>query len=132
MNFVSKRDSKLMSLIGWFCPSFLDYWTTIGKTIYYPPNIKNPDNPAWSLIIEHEKVHMKQYQKYGIVLFLFLYLFIPLPVFFAYFRWKFEREAYLIEIKNGLSSRFVVKMLDEGYLKPWPKSWMVRWFDKRK
>ena len=107
-------------------PSLRSYWLTIGNTIYYPDSVENPTDEH--ALIRHELVHVQQYEKYGTLLFIFLYLFVPLPIGFAYFRWYFEREAYLVNIKAGdLTIPQVVRMLD-GYWKPWPKKWMTTWF----
>ena len=45
-------------------------------------------------VLRHERVHMRQRRKYTMPLFSFLYLFFPLPIGLAYFRAKFEWEAY--------------------------------------
>ena len=119
-----------MKLIGFFYPIFLsDMWTTIGNKIYYPSNVTFPLKPKYYEIIKHEIVHVEQYKKYSIPLFLFLYLLFPLPIFFSYFRWKFEREAYFkINIKTEKDIEVVVQNLSKHYMKPWPKTWMRKWF----
>ena len=113
-------------------------WTTLGDTIYFPDAIEDPY--LFPEIIEHEKVHLKQYEQYGTPLFLFLYIFVPLPVFFSYFRWKFEREAYLLEAKLYIEQGRIdvdtiveemVKSLWSFYGFVWPKSWMRNWFLKQ-
>ena len=103
------------------------YWTTIGDTMYYPDDIEDPF--LYKDIIMHEEIHVEQYQKYGIFLFLFLYALVPLPVFFAYFRWKLEREAYMVDLESGATIEEVVNAL-VAYGRPWPKSWMRKWFEK--
>jgi hypothetical protein len=42
---------------------------------------------------------MRQVKKYGSFWFNFLYLFFPVPFLFAYYRAKFEKEAYEETIK---------------------------------
>jgi hypothetical protein len=130
VKFVRKNDSTLMQLIGFFWPPFMtSLWTTIGDTIYYPSTVKSPLTLRYYSIIKHEVVHVKQFKKYGIPLYLFLYLMFPLPLFFSYFRWKFEREAYLhANIKTETDIDKTVDILGKYYLCPWPKSWMRKWF----
>lgn len=131
IKLVSKQNSFWMKLIGILSPDFmLSYWTTVGNTIYYPIEVIDPGDKQWRMVIEHECVHIKQYEKYGKFLFLFLYVFIPLPMFFSYFRWKFEREAYMTEIKNEIDVDIVVESLYSGYVFPWPKRWMKEWFER--
>lgn len=115
------------------------YWTTIGKTIYYPDQIVDPH--LFPDIIEHEKVHVAQYKKLSVPVFLFLYCLVPLPVGLAYFRWRFEREAYLVQFKYLLAENpqydidfeveQVVRSLWFNYLFAWPRGWMKSWFLKR-
>ena len=120
-----------MRFVGFFRPDFMKYfWTTIGNTIYYPTNVVNPHSKKYNTTIKHELVHVAQYEKHGKLLFLFLYVFFPLPVFFSYYRWKFEREAYLVEIKSKKDIDFVVDLLHDAYVMPWPKSLMKKWFEK--
>ena len=121
-----------MKAIGFFYPPFMTHlWTTIGDTIYYPDGISFPLKPKYYRTIQHEIVHIKQFKRYGIPLFLFLYIFFPLPILFSYFRWKFEREAYSqVNINNEEDVERVVDSLAKHYLYPWPKTWMRKWFLK--
>jgi hypothetical protein len=113
-------------------------WTTVGNTIYYPDHVENPEKSWHQATIEHELVHVAQYKKYSVPLFLFLYLFFPMPIFFSYFRWKFEREAYLVSAQflraYGDPDYQIVDTLVNSlwnfYAWPWPKSWMRKWFNK--
>jgi hypothetical protein len=121
-----------MRTIGFFYPEFMtNLWTTIGSTIYYPTTVRSPITGGYHTIIKHEVVHVKQFKKYGIPLFLFLYLLFPLPSLFSYFRWKFEREAYFhADIKDEKDITRIVNILSKYYFYPWPKSWMHKWFTK--
>ena len=133
VEFIQKSDSALMKFIGFFYPAFMtNLWTTIGDKIYYPNTVKSPLSINNYPIIKHEIIHVKQFKKYGVPLYLFLYLFFPLPCFFSYFRWKFEREAYFeANIKNERDVNRIVDSLNKHYLYPWPKSWMHKWFMKQ-
>lgn len=126
-----KEDSKLMKIISYlvyfFNPKFLDqYITTIGNTIYFPKRLLENKNPFRFLeIVVHESFHINQYKQYSI-LFMLGYLFpqslilflLPLLLllgcgwftllsllvllpFPAYFRFKWELEAYRTSILFG-------------------------------
>jgi hypothetical protein len=125
----AKKDSFFWRMIGKVFPQFNTFWTTINKTIYYPAHVENPLDPKYKNIIDHELVHVDQAKKYTFPLFAFLYVFFPLPVGLAYFRWKFEREGYLGQIRTGTSIDRVVETLSM-YFYPWPKSWMKKWFEE--
>lgn len=79
------------------------FTTTLGKTVYYPVGWKIENAGRGSAVtLRHERKHILQFLKYGLgnatlgtIIMGFLYLFIPFPVFFAWFRYKFEREAYV-------------------------------------
>lgn len=123
-SFIMKAFGVVLSLLG--NKKFMrDYWTTLGKTIYYPTHTINPYLSRE--IIEHELIHVKQYKKYGPLMWI-AYLFLPVPIFFAWFRWRLEREAYLVNIKEGMDINYIVYNLWYGYLYPWPRSWMLKWF----
>lgn len=79
------------------------YTTTLGLNIYYPLGWDFDKEATRSyLILRHEILHAIQYKKLGlgcvplgIVVFLLLYCLIPVPVCFAWFRYRLERSAYL-------------------------------------
>lgn len=113
-------------------------WMTIGNTVYYPDAIEDPH--LFPEFIEHEKVHLEQYKKYGTFGFLFLYLFVPLPFIFSYFRWRFEREAYVVQAKMYIAEKrgnaeifatTISMTLWNNYFFPWPPSLMKKWFLKK-
>jgi hypothetical protein len=130
VEFINKQNSLLMRFISLFYPAFMtNLWTTIGNKIYYPNTERSPLAIKNYAIIKHELIHVKQFKKYGVPLYLFLYLLCPLPFLFSYFRWKFEREAYLhanIQTEEDIDK--VVNLLNKYYLYPWPKKWMRAWF----
>jgi hypothetical protein len=80
------------------------YYTTLGNVVgvpksYYENSIRWPLGVAET--IEHENVHITQAKKWGLgnvwlgyIPYGICYLLLPLPLFFAYFRYRFEREAY--------------------------------------
>jgi hypothetical protein len=132
MKFKAKKDVWWWRLIGRFIPEQMEtMWTTIGETIYYPNYVDDPESKWFTNVIMHEQVHIDQYKKLSVPLFLFLYFLVPLPVGLAYFRWRFEREGYLVNIKQGLPISRVVDILWSSYGYPWPRKWMTSWFEKQ-
>lgn len=128
----SKRGSALMALLSLLLPWrawFLRHaWTTIGRTIYAPVwvDVAGPIG-AYREIIEHELVHVAQWRRWWI-LFPLSYLLLPLPIGMAWCRWRWEREAYLVQIRAGATVDAVVDTLWRRYGWPWPRAWMRRWF----
>lgn len=149
-----KGDSRLMRAIDvfmkvvtlWRMSSFLtDFITTVGYTVYVPASIWGDPDPFGMLCtLRHERVHMRQRRKHGMALFTFLYLFFPLPGGLAYFRMRFEREAYTESLmaaaelakspdvvlgdswKNVVVSSFV----GPSYMWMWPfKKTINAWYD---
>ena len=104
VRFVAKADSRLMAaaallLRGIGLRNFNErYWTTVGRTIYYPAYVRDPR--AHPQIIDHELVHVRQWERYGLWLWA-SYLLLPLPFGLAWFRFRWEREAYLPEIEQA-------------------------------
>lgn len=98
-----KRNSRLMRFINAllvvisfgqqrrFMSSFI---TTVGYTVYVHDGWSGLSLVDRMIVLRHERVHMRQRVRYGMWLFTFLYLLCPLPACFAYFRAKFEKEAY--------------------------------------
>lgn len=77
-----------------------NYITTIGDKIYVPDNWERIHPKIKDMILVHENVHVKQYQKEKF-LFYFKYLFWPLPFLHAHARLNYEIEAYATEIVYG-------------------------------
>lgn len=63
--------------------------TAIGDTIYLGKGASEKDR----MLIDHEKIHLEQQKRVGLVKFVFLYLFC-LPFVYNPYRWKWEFEAY--------------------------------------
>lgn len=152
-----KADSKLMKTInvllliisfGQAKDFMTKFSTTLGNKIYVNDSWDQMSAESRMILLRHERVHMRQAKKYGRFLFSFLYLFVFLPVGLAYFRAKFEKEAYEESIKaeielrgtdrvktpeyqNWLASQF----LGAGYLYSWPfknhiHGWVRKTIDK--
>lgn len=100
---VNKSDSWLMRVVNVILKiltlgaqsTFMSgYTTTIGNTVYVSSNWISYTTSQRLIILRHERVHMRQRKKYTMPLFTLLYLFAYLPGGLAYFRMKFEKEAY--------------------------------------
>ena len=109
-----------------------EYWTTLGATIYYPTSVENPYE--YPLILEHELVHVRQWRRWGL-LFSISYLLLPLPFGLAWFRWRWEREAYLVQLHSAddphAAADAIARRLFADYGWPWPRPWMRRWFEQQ-
>lgn len=118
--------------------------TTIGQEVYVPTKWKSWPEKSRMSILRHERVHMRQAKKYGRFLFSFLYLFFPLPTVFAYYRMKFEREAYTEslramveyygkdaptdpEVKENMLKHFT--SAEYFWMWPWKKG-LNKWYDE--
>jgi len=96
-------------------------------------------------ILCHELVHVTRMEKLGFgnivlgtIVFGFLYFLVPFPVFFAWFRYQFEREAYkvswYVEQEQGLNPEidaYVLDLTGLDYLWPWIfRTQVKRWLMK--
>lgn len=132
-------------------------WTTVGSTIYVPTQYDNdPDwgSEAWCIrhgtTLQHEATHVNQGRTLSWPVFFLIYFgpapisillwlinvkfvlltlgLLPLSLGLAYGRWRLEREAYLVDIRDGVDIDFIVDSLWHRYMFTWPKSWMAKWF----
>lgn len=146
-----KRDSRLMKAID-ICLKILTFGqmknfmtgfiTVIGNKVYVPDSWENSTYTSKTEIIRHERVHMRQSKKCGRFLFSFLYLVVPFPIGIAYFRKKFEQEAYEESLKalyEYHGEKVFTPRLKEGMLAhfttaqyfwmwPWRKD-LEKWYD---
>ncbi|MHA1793874.1 MAG: hypothetical protein ACTSVI_14620 [Promethearchaeota archaeon] len=123
---IQKKTSRFSQMLGklafWNKEFNTRYTTTIGPKIYV--NHSWNDRPAmdrWRVLI-HERIHMRQTQKYGLLSFFLVFGLFPLPAKLAYFRRKWEWEAYRIGIyvrfkrdgiKGVLNHKFINFLLDQ-------------------
>lgn len=82
--------------------------TTIGPVIAVPKDWPASDETKY-MVLAHELVHIKQQARLGfgnpwvgLVPFAIAYLFLPIPTLFAYCRYRFELEAYVVSIHKAL------------------------------
>lgn len=102
-----KSDSRLMKAIDialrvitlnqmkTFMTSFI---TTIGNTVYVTDSWDKRNITAKWITLSHERVHMEQAREYGRIRFSLLYLLV-LPCLFAFYRTRFEKEAYEVSLR---------------------------------
>jgi hypothetical protein len=141
--YMFKADSKLWRVLQAIVkvltfgkvPNFLNnFSTTLGHTVYLKDGIEGIN--LYSHLV-HELVHVKQAEKYSTPLFMLLYVLAPLPIGLAWFRWKFEREAYLEggkayleflpELDKSLYADHVAENLGGvNYLFAWPFKKKIR------
>ena len=122
-----------------------EYTTTVGNTIYYQAGWRRETATISDCaILAHEGRHVRQFIKWGfgsaklgILIMGILYLFVPIPVLFAWFRYRFEREAYKVsyyiwwELGGTPNIEYCVKHLTTGqYLWTWVlKKQVQKWFE---
>jgi hypothetical protein len=115
--------------------------TTIGNTVYVTESWERREPIGKMITLRHERVHMRQRRRYGIVIFGFLY-FLALPTIFAFYRRRLEQEAYeetmranvsfygprrLDEIREGIIEHF----MSATYFWMWPwRSSIEAWYDE--
>jgi len=122
------------------------FTTTMGNIIAFPEGWSENKVTEYDVItLEHELKHVQQYKKLGLgsvwlgfVIFCILYVFVPLPIGLAWFRYKFERDAYATSGKTillyGLSCKpnieyYVDALTGSSYAWAWPfKKRVRRWF----
>lgn len=119
-----------------------DFTTTLGYTVYLPTSWDSMSDVSKMIILRHERVHMRQRRKYGALPFSFLYVCFPLPFVFAYFRMKFEMEAYaeslraMVEYQRQVGdpaqkARFVGYFTGPSYFWTWPwRKRVEKWYDR--
>jgi hypothetical protein len=117
--------------------------TVVGETVYVPPSWVTTPPDAKIATLRHERVHMRQKKKYSFPLFVFLFLFFPFPTVFAYYRAKFEKEAYAESIRayyalygpgvlddKELRDNTIRHFTSAEYFWMWPwRRGLERWYD---
>lgn len=125
--------------------AYLDgYHTTIGQRVYVTADWDALGRDHRYLVLRHERVHLRQFRRYTLVGMALLYLLVPLPFGLAYFRARFEREAYEETIRGAAElhgadhvrgAPFRDHILDQftgpsyGWMWPFRRS-LERWYDR--
>lgn len=119
------------------------FTTTMGYTVYTPRNWEKRSAASRAVTLRHERIHMRQRKKYGWFGFGFLYLFVFFPIALAYFRMKFEKEAYEESLravkeyygmrplkKADTRERYIDHFTTAQYFWMWPfRGAIGRWYD---
>lgn len=110
-------------------------WTTTRlpggpPVIWYPAGVGMPQ--GWGSVIDHELHHVRQLAPWWGPWLLALMFVLPLPALLSG-RWFIERRAYAREVRRGiLSPADAAALLWDNYGWPWPRSWMVAWFERQR
>ncbi len=89
-------------------------------------------------------VHLRQFRRYTVVGMSLLYLLVPLPIGLAWFRARFEKQAYAETIRAaaevwgksyasgpGLRAHVIQQFVGSAYGWMWPfRAHMERWYDQ--
>jgi hypothetical protein len=125
--------------------SYLDsFQTTIGKTVYVTADWDDWSADERYVTLRHEAIHLRQFRKYTLPVMAVLYVLLPLPLGLAYFRARFEQEAYAetiraaaeihgLEYVRGSEHReyIIGQFLGPSYGWMWPfRASLNRWYDR--
>ena len=120
------------------------YQTTIGETVYVTLDWDaRPPAERWATM-RHERMHLRQFRRYGLVGMALLYLLVPLPLGLAWFRARFEWEGYAETIRAtaevhgrarvedpGFRAGIVRQFTSGAYGWMWPfRRTLERWYDE--
>ncbi|CAN5747727.1 hypothetical protein BH11MYX2_BH11MYX2_05170 [soil metagenome] len=124
--------------------TYLDsYQTTIGQTIYVTSDWDEWTADRRYVTLRHEAVHLRQFRKYTLPGMALLYVLLPLPMGLAWFRARFEMEAYAEGIRAAAEvwgtdyparasyrSHIVGQFTGSSYGWMWPfRASVERWYD---
>jgi hypothetical protein len=125
--------------------SYLEgYHTTVGRRIYVTSGWEEMSRDRRWLLLRHERVHMRQFRRFTFVGMSLLYVLVPLPLGLAYFRARFEKEAYTETIRGAAElygrahveadefrQDILVEFTGPSYGWMWPfRRAMERWYDR--
>jgi len=125
--------------------SYLDsYQTTIGRTVYVTCDWDDWPPDRRYVTLRHEAIHLRQFRKYTLVGMALLYVLLPLPMGLAWFRARFEQEAYAESIRaaaevwgcdfpRGAAYRehVISQFVGPSYGWMWPfRRSVERWYDQ--
>ena len=150
LRLIKKADSAFMKVLNVLLriitfnqqKSFMTtYTTTVGNTIYTPSSWGTRSEPSRIITVRHEVVHFRQADKN--FLFGFLYLFVFFPVGLAYYRMRYEQEAYeesmraiahlygADALRKADRERIVSHFTSADYFWCWPfRKSVEKWYDE--
>jgi hypothetical protein len=116
------------------------YVTTIGDTVYVTPDWEARSLADRYATLRHERVHLEQFRRYGLLPMAIAYLLLPLPFGLAWCRMRLERQAYeeTIRVHHELGTldenlrAHVMKQFvsgSYGWMWPFPRK-VARWYDE--
>ena len=120
------------------------YQTTIGRTIYTTADWDKRDPDERYVTLRHEAVHLRQFRRFTVPGMTVLYLLLPLPMGLAWFRARFEQEAYAETIRaaaaacgpafprtRSFRSHVIGQFTGPAYGWMWPfRRSIERWYDR--
>jgi hypothetical protein len=120
------------------------YQTTIGRTVYVTSDWDALPAAQRYVTMRHELVHLRQFRRYTLVGMAILYVLLPLPLGLAWFRARFEWEAYTESIRvaaelhgrahvasGPFRERIVSQFTSGAYGWMWPfRGQVERWYDE--
>ncbi len=120
------------------------YQTTIGKTLYVTSDWDDWTADRRYVTLRHEAVHLRQFRRYSLPVMAVLYILVPLPMGLAYFRARFEQEAYAETIRAAAEvwgpavprepayrARIISQFTGPAYGWMWPfRKSLGRWYDQ--
>ncbi len=151
MRLVKKCDSRLHRAIHHALRivtfggmnNYLDcYQTTIGNTIYVTADWDDRDANERYCTLRHEAVHLRQFRTWTLPGMAILYVLLPLPLGLAYFRARFEMEAYAESVRacadvfgpelprsDAYRDRILAQFVGPSYGWMWPfRGALERWY----
>lgn len=119
------------------------YHTVIGDTLYVADCWDSMSSVDRVILLRHERVHLRQKQRYGFVMMALIYLVIFFPLGLAYGRARLEWEAYAETLRAtaelrglaaaraaSLRTHIVGRFLGPDYGWMWPfRRCVERWYD---
>lgn len=120
------------------------YRTVIGDTLYVPDAWEHTSSVDRLICLRHERIHLRQRRRLGMLGLTVLYLFVPFPIGLAWFRARLEWEAYEETLRATFEHRGIeairtpamkAAMIDRfvgpDYLWMWPfPKTIARWYDE--
>jgi hypothetical protein len=121
---------------------YLDHYvTTIGRSIYVPPDWPQRSAADRYVTLRHEMVHLHQFRRWGLIPMAIAYVLLPLPVGLAWCRMRLERAAYAesVRVHHELGGRAATDLVrahiigqftsgSYGWMWPFPAA-VARWYD---
>jgi len=144
-NLLSKVIDLLLKLVtlGGQSSYLTRYFTVIGDTLFVPPTWQEMSEIDRVILLRHERVHLRQRRRFGMLGMAFLYLIPFFPLGLAYGRARLEWEAYIEtlrataelkgieaacspQIRSEILRRF--RGPDYGWMWPFSRT-LNRWYD---